>query len=137
MQTDYEKLLPTGIPSWQLPFWDSLREHGVKVQRCDDCGTYRYVPKEICWKCHSRAASWAPISGLGEVYTYTIVHRAPTPEFAADAPYAILHVTMDEGFRMIGTPQGIDLDAVRVGLPVQVAYDDVTPEWTLLRFIAR
>ena len=43
---------------------------------------------------------------------------------------------MEEGFRMIGTAKDIELDAVRIGLPVKVAYDDVTPEWTLLRFSA-
>jgi hypothetical protein len=37
---------------------------------------------------------------------------------------------------MIATTTGVDLDAVRIGLPVKVAYDDVTPEWTLLRFTA-
>jgi uncharacterized protein len=136
MQSSQDKFLPEDIPDWQMPFWASLRQHGVMVQRCDSCGTFRYVPKEICWNCHSREASWRRIEGSGEVYTYTIVHRAPTPAYEVEAPYAIVHVTMSEGFRMIATTTGIALDAIRVGLPVKVAYDDVNPEWTLLRFAA-
>ena len=64
------------------------------------------------------------------------MRRAPTPAYQAEAPYAIVHVTMQEGFRMIGTTTGISLDDVRIGLPVRADYDDVTPEWTLLRFTA-
>lgn len=129
-----EKFLPVGIPGWQQPFWDSLRDHRVRVQRCSACGTYRYHPKERCARCQSRAAQWAPISGHGTVYSYTVVRRAPTPAYEADVPYAIVHVTMEEGFRMAATIRGMDPEAVRIGLPVRLAYDDVTAEWTLFVF---
>ncbi|MDX6393039.1 MAG: uncharacterized protein QOJ73_4102 [Streptosporangiaceae bacterium] len=136
MEATYDKFLPQGVPAWQMPFWESLRAHSAEVQRCDSCGAFRYVPKEICPHCHSRAATWTPIDGRGQIYTYTIVRRAPTPAYQAEAPYAIVHVTMQEDFRMIGTTIGISLDDVRIGLPVRADYDDVTPEWTLLRFTA-
>ena len=106
------KFVPEGVPAWQQPFWDSLRERDVKVQQCDSCGTFRHVPKEICTNCFSTDFSWTPISGVGVVYTYSIVHRAPTPAYQEDAPYAIVHVTMAEGFRMIGTMTGVDPEAV-------------------------
>src|SRR5262249_24497474 len=97
---DYDKLLPDGIPPWQMPFWDSLRERSAVVQKCDECGTFVFIPKERCPKCLSSRMTWTPISGRGEVYTYTVVHRAPTPAYQAEAPYVIAHVTMEEGFRM-------------------------------------
>lgn len=130
----YTKLLPMDIPGWQEPFWDSLRAHQVRVQRCSTCGTYRYQPKEVCARCQSRAAQWSPISGRGTVYTYTVIRRAPTPAYEAGLPYAIVHVTMEENFRMAATMRGMDPDAVRIGLPVRLAYDDVTTEWTLFVF---
>jgi uncharacterized OB-fold protein len=132
--SEYAKFLPEGIPSWQMPYWDSLREHAVRVQRCDNCGVFRYVPKELCHNCHTTAASWTPIAGTGELYTFTVVRRAPTPAYQADAPYAIGHVAMAEGFRMIGMLRNVDLEQTRIGMPLQVVYDDVTPEWSLLRF---
>jgi uncharacterized protein len=131
---DYDKFLPEGIPEWQQPFWDSLRGHDVRVQRCSACGTYRYHPKEKCHRCSSRTAAWAPISGLGEVYTWTVVRRPPTPAYAPDVPYTIVHVQMAEGFRMIGTLKGVGPATVRIGMPVVLGYEDVTPEWTLLIF---
>jgi uncharacterized protein len=136
MESSYDKFLPQEVPEWQMPFWESLRRHSVEVQRCDSCGRFRYVPKEICAHCHSRSSTWTPIDGSGEVYTYTVVRRAPTPAYQSEAPYAIVHVTMREGFRMIGSTTGIELDAIRIGLPVKVACQEATPEWTLLRFTA-
>jgi uncharacterized OB-fold protein len=41
---------------------------------------------------------------------------------------------MADGFRMIGKLTNVDPEAVRIGQRVKVAYDDITPEWTLLQF---
>ena len=83
------------------------------------------------------SATWTRISGRGEVYTYTVVRRAPTPAYQAEAPYVLAHVTMAEGFRMIASLTGTDPETVKIGMPVEVAYEDVTPEWTLLTFQPR
>lgn len=131
---DYRKFLPESIPASHLTFWESLKEHAVKVQRCETCASFRYIPKDICPTCSSAQASWEPISGHGEVYTYTIVRRAPTPAYQEDAPYVIAHVTMNEGFRMAARLITADLESVRIGMPVRIAYEDVTPEWTLFIF---
>jgi len=39
--------------------------------------------------------------GRGRVYALTRVERAPTDEFRALAPYVILLVDLDEGYRMM------------------------------------
>ena len=133
----YAKFLPEGIPGWQRPFWESLRAHDVRVQQCSQCGTHRYHPKEICSHCRSRRADWAPIRGTGEVYTYTIVRRAPTAAYEPDVPYVIAHVAMDEGFRMVARLTGIDLSEVGIGLPVRLGYEDVTPDWSIFTFASK
>jgi len=129
-----QKFLPEGIPDWQQPFWDSLRQRSIKVQRCASCGAFRHVPKEICAKCYSTSFSWEPVSGRGVVYTYTIVHRAPTAAYQGSAPYTIVHVAMDEGFRIVGTMTGNDPDSMEIGAPVRVVYTDLAPEWTIVEF---
>lgn len=129
-----QKFLPEGIPDWHLPFWESLRQRDVKVQRCTSCGTFRHVPKEICAECHSASFSFERVSGRGVVYTYTIVHRAPTPAYQQAAPYAIVHAAMEEGFRMVATMTGIDPEAIEIGAPVRVAYTDLSPDWTIVEF---
>ncbi len=131
----YEKFVPE-IPPLHEPFWAALRQHRVELQQCRRCGQFRFVPSELC-PCGSPEYSWAPIAGTGEVYTYTIVHRAPTPAYQQDAPYVIAHVTMDEGPRMISNVVGCDPSDVFIGMPVEIVFDDVTPELTLYRFRPR
>lgn len=126
--------VPENIPDWQLPFWESLRQRTLRVQKCASCRAFRHVPKELCARCHSSAFSWEPVSGRGVVYTYTIVHRAPTPAYQAGAPYAIVHAEMAEGFRMVGRMTGIEPEAVEIGAPVHVVYTDLTPQWTIVEF---
>jgi uncharacterized protein len=131
----YEGFVPQ-VPPMHQPFWDSLRQHSAQLQKCDRCGSFRFIPSERC-RCGSREYSWAPIAGTGEVYTYTVVRRAPTPAYQALAPYVIVHVTLDEGPRMISTLVDCDPDRVEVEMPVEMVYDDVMPELTLYRFRPR
>ena len=130
-----EKFLPPDdMPEFHRPFWEALKAHELRVQKCDDCGTLRYVPKEICPRCGSQACSWTQVSGRGRVYTYTVIHRGPTPAYQADAPYVIAHVELDEGPRVISNLIGCDSADVRIGMPVEVVYEDVSDEWTLFKF---
>jgi uncharacterized protein len=132
----YSKFLPEDIPPWQMEFWRSSRNRNVKLQKCTNCGAYRYVPKEFCNRCQSSSATWEPVSGNGVVYSFTLVRRAPTPAYQADAPYTIVHVDMEEGVRMVGLWTGSDTDEVRIGLPVRLTYEAVTSDWTILGFVA-
>ncbi len=129
----YEKFTPEITPLHE-PFWASVRAHELRIQRCDSCGAFRFIPTELC-QCGSLDATWTPVAGTGEVYTYTVVHRAPTPAYQADAPYVIAHVTLAEGPRLIANLVGCDPSTVRIGMPVRLTYEDVTPELTLYRFV--
>lgn len=133
MTMAYEGFRPEITPL-HAPFWEALRSHRMVLQRCDGCGRYRFIPGEICPHCHSRAATWTPVSGRGSVYTYTVVHRAPTPAYQAHAPYVLAQVELEEGPRVSGTVVGVPPDQVSVGMPVQVVFDDVEPDLTLYRF---
>ncbi len=129
----YEKLLPT-YTAMHRPFWEALREHRLELQRCDACGTFRFIPKEICPSCHGRTWTWTPVSGQGTVYTYTVVHRAPMPAYQADVPYVIAHVELAEGPRVMSNLIDVAPDEVEIGMPVHVVFEDVTPEVTLYKW---
>lgn len=129
----YEGFRPDVTPL-DAPFWDALRRHELVVQRCDDCAQLRFVPSERCRACGSGSATWTPMSGAATVYTFTIVHRAPTPAYQADAPYVIAYVELAEGPRMPARLVEVALDAVTIGMPLEVVFDDVDDELTLYRF---
>lgn len=129
----YNKPLPI-IDTINQEFWESCRQHAMKLQQCDDCGFIRYYPSPVCHRCGSFATTWVPVSGLGTVYTFSIVYRPPSEAFAADVPYVYAIVHLDEGPMMPTNIVGIAPEKVTIGMRVQVTYDDVTPEVTLPKF---
>lgn len=134
MSTLHQKFLPPDdMPEFHRPFWDALRAHRLELQQCEQ-GHLRFIPTEICPSCGSQHWTWRGVSGRGKVHTYTVVHRAPTPAYQRDAPYVVAHVELEEGPRMISNIVGCQPDEVRIGMPVEVVFDDVSEDWTLYRF---
>ena len=130
---DQPFLPPDDMPEFHRPFWEGLKARRLTVQKCHN-GHLRFIPTEICGKCGSEEWTWEPMSGRGKVYTYTVIRRGPTPAYQKDAPYVIAHVELEEGPRMISNLIGCAPGQVRIGMPVEVVYADVSPEWTLYKF---
>ena len=131
--TDYAKPLPR-VTADNRPFWEAARRHALALQRCDDCGHFRYPPAPVCPECLSERATWTPVSGRGVVTTFVVVHKPYFPSFAADLPYNVVQVQLDEGPRLTANLVGVANADLRVGARVEVVFDDVTPEVTLPRF---
>lgn len=66
-----------------------------------------------------------------------VVHKPWLPAFEADIPYNAVQVEMEEGVRLTGNVVDASNEVLRVGLPVEVVFDEVTPEVTLPRFRPR
>jgi uncharacterized OB-fold protein len=129
--SEYIKPLPKPSPT-SRPFWDAARKHELMLQRCDACRAYIYYPRSRCPHCMSDRLSWTKVGGHGTVYSYTVVRRPSSRSFA-DAPYVLAIVDLQEGVRMT-TNIVAPPEKVRVGMPVEVLFDDVTPEHTLVKF---
>ena len=119
-----------------LGFWEAAAAHRLVVQRCADCGHTRMPPGPICPSCRSFNRAWHEVSGRGEVYTYTVVHRAYVPSLAARVPYVVVVVTLEGGggVRLASNLVDTDPPAVRVGMPVEVAFEDLGPGLAVPRF---
>jgi hypothetical protein len=116
------------------PFFEAARAHRLVIQRCTACGTYRFPARELCSRCLARDAAWVPASGRGKVFSYGVVHQVYHPAFAADVPYAVVVVELEEGVRLTTNLLDCPLEAVRIGLPVEVCFEDRTPEVSLPQF---
>ena len=121
------------------PFWDACRRRELAVQRCAECGTFRHPPTPVCWHCRSFRHEWTRLSGRGTVFSYAVVHRAFLPELAEAVPYTVVVVSLDDapGVRLVSNLVGAAPGELRVGLPVEVLFEDVSPEVTLPRFRVR
>ena len=119
MTTLHEK--PQPHPSaLSQPYWDAAAEGRLVIQRCAACGKLRHYPRLLCDACYSDAADWTPASGRGKVHSWTVCHHAFHPGFAADLPYTLVTVDLEEGVRALGRWQG---GPFNIGTPVQGRFE--------------
>jgi uncharacterized OB-fold protein len=116
------------------PFWQAAKRHELVMQRCTRCGNWIHFPREQCPVCFSQETEWAPVSGKGRVYAFTNVHQAQHPAFQEETPYCFAIVQLDEGPRMVTNIVDIAPDEVQCDMPVVATYDDVSEDWTLVKF---
>jgi uncharacterized OB-fold protein len=132
----YLKPLPK-IDELMRPYWEHARAHRLSVQRCNACGHHQFPPGPVCAECLSEDLGWKVVSGLGTLVSWCEFHRAYWSSFAEDVPYNVAVIRLDEGPHIISNLAG-DLAGrtaeLRQGLAVRAAFDDVTPEVSLVRF---
>lgn len=132
-QTEYKLPLPrTRGPA--ADFYKYCHAHELRFQRCTDCGAWRHIPRDMCARCGSFNFEWARSSGHGKVFSWTVAAQPFLPQFAPMVPYAAAVVELDEGVRMVSWVTDIKPDELALGMPVEVVFDDVTPEVTLPKF---
>ncbi|MBL8302726.1 MAG: OB-fold domain-containing protein [Ideonella sp.] len=70
-------------------------------QHCAGCGHRWYFHRDFCPRCGATGPLTQRLGGGGEVHASTLVHRAPSDEFRAIAPYRVVLVQADEGIRVM------------------------------------
>ena len=119
------------------PFFEAARRRELVVQQCAKCYALRFPARAICSRCLAREATWVPMSGRGAVFSFAVMHQAIHPGFAAEVPYPVVVIELEEGVRLLSNLVDCPLADVRIGLPVEVVFDDVTAEVTLPKFRPR
>lgn len=103
-------------------FWTSGADGVLRFLRCQDCGRWLHPPLPRCPSCGSSHLAPEPVSGRGEVYSFTINHQ---PWDGGTEPYVIALVTLPEqvGLQMTTNVVGCAPDDVRIGMPVRVTFE--------------
>jgi uncharacterized OB-fold protein len=128
----YEKTLP-GVDAESRPFWEAAREHRLLLQRCRSCGTYQFYHRLLCKACWGEVEP-TDAQGTGVIYSFSVIHRAITPAWEQDLPYVVALVDLTEGVRLMTHIVDSPPESIRIGMPVQVAFADLTEEITLPQF---
>ena len=97
----------------------------VVFQQCGACRHTWYFHRSFCPDCGDAAPATVASTGVGIVHAITLVHRAPSDEFRAAAPYRIVLVDAVEGFRMMGHG---DL-SLAIGDPVRCHIRSIAGRW--------
>lgn len=132
MMDSYTKPLP--IPDMDSEaYWQGCNRHELLVQRCKDCGAFRFPPSPLCDRCHSKHTEWTQVSGRGKIYSWVVVHHPVYPVFAPEAPYAVVLVALDEAphVRIPGNLLDCPLEEIRGEMAVEVVFREITKEVTL------
>jgi len=135
-QSEYKLPLPK-MRGPAAEFYKFCQAHELRFQRCADCAAWRHIPRDMCAKCGSFNFEWVRSSGRGTVFSWTVAAQPFVPQFAPLVPYAPAVIELEEGVRMVSWITDIKPDELELGIPVEVAFDDVTPEVTLPKFRRR
>lgn len=124
----------TGIDPDQLPFWEGLKKHEFHLCRCTRCGRC-WFPFTLCPD-HDDIPDiddmeWTATSGKGTVFAKTVVHQVTDADFAAEVPYALAIIELDEGPLFPGRLIDCDAEAIGIGERVEACYVDSQAGHTL------
>ena len=91
----------------------------ISYQVCRACRQVWSFRRSFCPACGSTANDAHAATGRGTVYAATTVNRAPSEALRALAPYHILIVEAEEGFRLMAH----GAEGLAIGEPVEARFD--------------
>ena len=103
-------------------FWTGGGSGRLLIQRCTSCSLWVHPPAVDCRDCGGGLEP-QPVSGRGEVFTYTVNHHPFNP--AVPPPYVIALVQLEEqdDLRIATNIVDCEPDSVNIGLPVEVRFE--------------
>ncbi len=127
------KPVPDILPDTR-EYWEAASRGELLVQTCCSCGSKQYFPRLLCHRCLSEDLGWTKSSGMGTVYSYTVIHQAAHQTFAPDVPYVYAIIELDEGVRMISNVVNTDVSKVHIGMKVKVFFHRLSDTISIPRF---
>ena len=117
-------------------FWKHCALRQLRFQVCADCDTPRHPPTPVCACCHSFNADWKATQGHGSIYSYTVIHHASHEAVKPKLPYVVGVIEFADvpGVRLVSNITDIDPAQVRIGMPVQLWWDDIGEGMWVPRF---
>ena len=137
-----ERFFPDSMPpplvdGTTLPWWQAAAEHRLVVQECSQCSHTQFPPSPICSECHSPERGWRALSGLGKVYTYTVVYRPIAAGQTLPFIVAVISLEGSGGVRLISNLVKVSPEDIEIGMEVKVIWEDMSETLSIPRFERR
>ncbi len=97
-------------------YWQAANDGVLLLKQCASCTRTFHYPRAICPHCMSRETHWVEASGLGTVYSFTVIRRGPG---TGTAP---AFITLDEGPTLMAGLIDCDPEDVKIGDRVRVQF---------------
>jgi uncharacterized OB-fold protein len=104
-------------------FFEGCSQGELRVRYCPKCETRFRFAHLWCPNCWSQDIEYRVASGRGKVTNFSVVHQAPYPAFADAVPYVLALIELEEGVRMMSNIVACPPEAVSIGLPVRVVFE--------------
>lgn len=96
------------------------------LNRCADCGRWHHPMRPLCPACWSWNVAPTAVGGRGTVHLVMLLHQGPPADGVdyARGPHPVVTVQLaeQEGVRFTSTMVGCEPGAIRIGMPVELAW---------------
>lgn len=105
-------------------FHDSLKHGRFVIQRCQSCTHHIFYPRMICPHCGSDKLNWVQPTGLGTVYSVTVVQR----QEERGGNYNVALINLEEGVGLMSRVDDLPPEDVFIGLKVKAQIKQIDDE---------
>ena len=118
------------------PFWTAAKQGRFVLQKCGQCSTFNFHPKPWCIECGSRDLAWTDAKPRGTVYSHTVSRSVAMnyQGWQGDLPVVLCLVDLDDGARMYAQVTDCKPEDIKVGMRVEVHFEDISPEAGIPKF---
>ena len=122
------RILPR-VTSRTEHFWRGGAEGRLRFLRCQQDGTYVHPPQPVCPVCLSKELEPEAVSGRATVVSYTVNHQPWIPGFDPPFVVAIVAIAEQPDVRLTTNIVGCPPENVRIGMDVQVQFQEYEDVW--------
>jgi uncharacterized OB-fold protein len=103
-------------------FWEGGASGRLMITRCTQCALWVHPPAADCPDCGGPLTA-QPVSGEGNVFTFTVNHQPFNP--AVPLPYviAIIELVEQTDLRIAANIVDCEPDSIYIGMPVEVRFE--------------
>lgn len=102
------------------PMWASIERGAMELQKCGECGEFRYPPAPICPHDLSDKAEWTRVSGRGTILSWVIFHKQYFEDHVP--PYNSVAIQLEEGPIVVSQLRGDEPEGSWIGEPIELTY---------------
>lgn len=125
--TDMESIYPVQ-DAISKPWFEAAAQGRLLIQRDPVTRKAQMYPRGHVLGALDRQPEWVEASGLGSLYSYTVVKRSIHPQFAKSAPFTIGIVELDEGVRLTSWIVDVAEEELRCDMPLKVVFREIHPD---------
>ena len=105
-----------------------MEAKGLIALECTECKRLFMPPRYLCPECGRSSLKEVPLSGKGQVYTYTTIRVAPVA-FEQQIPYDVALIKLEEDLNITARLVAEEGKEVELGTPVAFEREDEFGLW--------